>query len=227
MPRLNLEFISSFVNVNDMPITDSEIALVGRSNVGKSSLINALAHRKQLARTSKTPGATKLINAYGIQTSTRQTSTSQTRTTTHHARARQASTTHTSTHHTRRWIVDLPGYGFAATSKSQKQQWAQMAERYLCERASLRSVMLLIDGEIGPTRLDIQMQNWLHSIGLPLSFIATKVDKVNRSRFSHRSGEIAAKLKTSTDDIFWTSSSKRIGMEALRQQMLSILEAEA
>ena len=196
---LALEFVSSFSSVDGMPTTDAEIALVGRSNVGKSSLINAIAQRKrrqrQLARTSKTPGATRLINAFQIGS------------------------------HQWRWLIDLPGYGFAKASKAEQRRWGSMIEDYLSERDSLRSVLHLIDGAIGPTKLDLQTAEWLDSIGLPTSYVATKTDKVRPSRRAKRRTELTAALGAQRCDILWVSAANGFGIIELRKKVQALLES--
>lgn len=179
-----------------MPATVAEIALVGRSNVGKSSLLNALAQRKQLARTSKTPGATRLINAFelGVEGSGR-------------------------------WLVDLPGYGYAKASKAEQGRWATMAEGYLAHREPLRGVLHLIDGEIGPTRLDLQTVEWLDGLDLPVTYVATKADKVRPSRRGARRAELAAKLGTDRGTVHWTSAAKGTGITELRALVATLLQA--
>ena len=136
---LPLRFLQSAPAVTDLPESILELALVGRSNVGKSSLLNALAHRRDLARTSKTPGATRLLNLFEL--------------------APPGSG---------RWLVDLPGYGFARSSREERRGWQKMVEGYLTEREALAGVLLLIDGEIGPTPLDLQTVEWLRYIGRPI-----------------------------------------------------------
>ena len=191
-----LRFVSSYPNAGQMPATEAEVALVGRSNVGKSSLLNALAQRKQLARTSKTPGATRLINAFEL-----------------------------GTENSRRWLVDLPGYGYAKASKVEQARWGSMAEGYLTHREPLRGVLHLIDGEIGPTRLDIQTMEWLDGLDLPVTYVATKADKVRPSRRSARRAELAAKLGTGRGTVQWTSATKGTGIIELRALASTLLQA--
>ena len=139
---LQLRFLLSASRLGQLPDREVELAVVGRSNVGKSSLINALAHRKKLAKTSKTPGATQLINIYeyGAEASGQ-------------------------------WLVDLPGYGFAKAPKQELERWRRMIEEYLTESPTLGAVLVLIDGAVGPTELDLQNVEWLNHIDLPLSLI--------------------------------------------------------
>ena len=193
---LALRFVSSFPHARQMPATVAEVALVGRSNVGKSSLLNALAHCKQLARTSKTPGATRLLNGFEL-----------------------------GTEGSGRWVVDLPGYGYAKASKAEMGRWSSMASGYLAHREPLRGVLHLIDGAIGPTSLDLQTVEWLDSLDLPVTYVATKADKVRPSRRGARKAELAAKLGTDRGAIHWTSATKGTGIAELRTLVRTLLEA--
>ena len=139
---LPITFLQSASRLHQLPERALELAIVGRSNVGKSSLINALANRKKLAKTSKTPGATQLINVYEL-----------------------------SPEGSGHWLVDLPGYGFAKAPKQEMERWRRMIEEYLMESESLGGTIVLIDSLVGPTELDLQMVEWLDHIDLPLSLI--------------------------------------------------------
>jgi GTP-binding protein len=147
---LQLTFVTSAVDAKTLPNSPAEVAVVGRSNVGKSSLINALANHKQLARVSKTPGRTQLINLFSMP---------------------NGST-----------LVDLPGYGYAAVPGRVKQGWQKMIEGYLLDREELVNVFVLVDGEIGPTKLDVQMLTWLRASEIPHTVVATKHDKVKSAK---------------------------------------------
>ena len=192
---LALRFVSSYPGAAQMPATVAEIALVGRSNVGKSSLLNALAQRKQLARTSKTPGATRLLNAFEL-----------------------------GAEDSGRWLVDLPGYGYAKASKAEQGRWNSMAEGYLARREPLRGVLHLIDGEIGPTRLDLQTVAWLDSLDLPATYVATKADKVRPSGRGARRADLAAKLGADRGAVHWTSAAKGTGIGELRALVTALLD---
>ncbi len=184
MPPLPLEFIQSASDLSQLPSTKSEVTVVGRSNVGKSSLLNALGARKRLAHVSNTPGRTRLLNLFGIEG-----------------------------HGT---FVDLPGYGFANAPANMRASWQAMIEGYLLERENLKMVMVLVDGVVGPTKLDIQMLEWLRSCGLPHTVVATKHDKVKSSKREKRKRELAAKCNLEEADIIWTSAEKGVGIDKLR-----------
>jgi GTP-binding protein len=185
---LRLTFLQSASRFDQLPATPVEVAFVGRSNVGKSSLINALANRKQLARVSNTPGRTQLINVFEVE----------------------------SKRPARGTMVDLPGYGFAKASKSVKRGWPEMIEGYLLGRENLAMVFVLVDGAIGPTQLDVQMLDWLRYHGVPHTVVATKFDKVKSSKRATRKKELAAGCALDEGDIVWVSASAGTGIDALR-----------
>lgn len=128
----------------------NEVAFAGKSNVGKSSLINALMNRKSLARTSAQPGKTQTINFYNINDAM--------------------------------YLVDLPGYGYAKVSESEKEKWGRMIERYLQTSKKLKAVFLLIDIRHDPSANDKQMYEWMVYQGYAPIIIATKLDKIKRSQ---------------------------------------------
>ncbi len=127
-----------------------EVAFAGKSNVGKSSLINALMNRKSLARTSSQPGKTQTINFYNINETI--------------------------------YLVDLPGYGYARASETEKEKWGVMIERYLHTSKELRAVFLLVDIRHAPNANDHQMYDWIIQNGYQPVVIATKLDKLKRSQ---------------------------------------------
>ena len=134
-----------------LPETDKvEIAFAGKSNVGKSSLINALVNRKALARTSATPGKTQTINFYNINDEL--------------------------------YLVDMPGYGYAKVSESEKEKWGKLIERYLHTSQQLKAVFLLIDIRHDPSANDKMMYDWIVEMGYQPIIIATKLDKLKRSQ---------------------------------------------
>lgn len=127
-----------------------EIALAGRSNVGKSSFINRMIQRKSLARTSSKPGKTQTLNFYKINNEL--------------------------------FFVDVPGYGYAKVSKSEREKWGRMMEEYFTQRETLRATVLLIDMRHPPTEDDMIMYDFLKHYEIPVIVICTKLDKVNRSK---------------------------------------------
>lgn len=192
--RLALQFVSSATKAATLPDSPGEIAMVGRSNVGKSSLINALAGNKTLARVSNTPGRTQLINLYTLPGGAT--------------------------------VVDLPGYGFAAVPTREKAKWQPMIEGYLLNREPLRALLLLLDGEIGPTKLDVNMLEWLRDCDLPFAVIATKHDKVKSSVRQKRKRELAAGCGLEERDITWVSASKGVNLDQLRDRIHRWLSPE-
>ena len=182
---LQLDFVLSAPDLAQLPPTRAEIAFVGRSNVGKSSLLNAIAGRKKLALVSNTPGRTQLLNLFAL-------------------------------HGTDATVVDCPGYGYANVSKTVRAGWQPMIERYLLERQHLEMILLLVDGEIGPTKSDLQMLDWLRSNQLPHSVVATKLDKVKSSQREKRKRELAERCMLEPADVVWVNAAKDTGISRLR-----------
>lgn len=185
-PPLDLEFLLSAPDAGHLPASRAEVAVIGRSNVGKSSLLNALARRRHVAKTSKTPGRTQLLNCFTVGSDGDAT------------------------------VVDCPGYGYAAVSKTTRGSWQRMIERYLLEREQLTMAMLLVDGEIGPTKLDLEVLDWLRTHAVPHSVVATKQDKVKSSRRERRRRELAARCLLEPTDVLWVSATDNTGLDRLR-----------
>lgn len=140
-----------------------ELAFVGRSNVGKSSLMNRLLRRKGLARTSSTPGRTQAVNYFLINRSL--------------------------------WFVDLPGYGYARASKRDRRKWAQLMDSYFAEAGERKLLLvLLVDAKVGATALDQQAYDYFVGLGVPVVVVATKIDKVGRSRHHRQLKSILQQL---------------------------------
>jgi GTP-binding protein len=169
----------------------AEVAFVGRSNVGKSSLVNALLGRP-LAKVSQTPGRTRTINVFQCAPE--------------------------------RWLVDLPGYGFAVGPERERASWRGMIEGYLTGRASIRKIVVVIDAEVGPTAQDLQMTEWLGAQGLPYRAAATKTDKVKPSRHVPRRKEVAGLLGLAPGDLAWVSAAKGAGVRELRAALAQDLQ---
>ncbi|HZB41006.1 MAG TPA: ribosome biogenesis GTP-binding protein YihA/YsxC [Ilumatobacter sp.] len=181
---LQLRFLASATRSGQLPESSAEVAFVGRSNVGKSSLINALANQKQLARVSNTPGRTQLINIFR--------------------------------HDGGGTLVDLPGYGYAKVPGRVRKDWPEMIEGYLLEREPLEMVFVLVDGEIGPTPLDVQMLDWLRENAVPHTVVATKTDKVKSSQRQRRKQELADGCRLDPGDVVSVSATKGAGLDQLR-----------
>jgi GTP-binding protein len=155
MKIFGAEFIKSCLSPEQFPSGDlHEVAFVGRSNVGKSSLINSLLNRRDLAKISRTPGKTRAVNVFLVSTSDPDLSQFH--------------------------LVDLPGYGFARVAKSVRAQWGPLMEDYLVGRASLLVVVMLVDSRV-VTEQDRQTIAWLRSISRNPLIVSTKVDKLKSS----------------------------------------------
>lgn len=192
MHNLRAQFRGSYPNVRSCPDdTRPEFAFIGRSNVGKSSLINMLVGMKELARTSKKPGKTQLINSFLIED---------------------------------RWIlVDLPGYGYARRSKTQRKSWVKMIRDYLVQRPNLCCTFVLIDANIPPQKKDIDFINWLGEMRLPFVIAYTKADRVKPARLEANIQAIEEALLEYWETLpqrFVTSSAKGRG----REEILAFIE---
>lgn len=187
------EFVISAVGPNQYP-DDAlpEIALAGRSNVGKSSLINRMINRKNLARTSSTPGKTQHLNYYRINEEL--------------------------------YFVDFPGYGYAKVSKTQRQAWGGMIEKYLLERETLKLILLIIDLRHPPSKDDELMYDWLKHHDLPVCIVATKADKIPKSRWQKHMKIIRdALVLRAGDQLMLFSSEAGIGRDELWEQINSFI----
>ena len=176
----NPEFEKSAYSFEDFPHTRKpEFAFSGRSNVGKSSLINTLVNRKKLARTSSTPGKTQCINFYNMDN--------------------------------KFYLVDLPGYGFAKVPDKVKDEWAELIDDYLYNRRNLFGLIQLVDARHKPTEDDQLMVDWLKETGLPTIIVATKVDKIKRSKRNKQENLIISTLDIAKVDIEFTFFSAKTG----------------
>lgn len=180
----NAEILLSAANKSHYPQDEiPEIALAGRSNVGKSSFINTLLNRKNLARTSGKPGKTQLLNFFNIDNQLR--------------------------------FVDVPGYGYAKVSKTERAKWGRMIEEYLTTRENLRAVVSLVDFRHEPSADDVQMYEFLKYYEIPVIVVATKADKIPRSKWNKHESVIKKRLDfDKNDDFLIFSSVNKDGLDA-------------
>ena len=161
-----------------------EVAVIGRSNVGKSSFINALAGRRRLARTSSTPGKTRRIHFYRLDD--------------------------------RMYLVDLPGFGYAAVAKSERASWRPMVEGYLRgARQALRGVIVLVDVRRGPEREEIELLEWLDAERIAAKLVFTKSDKLKRSRLERAVRDGLEGIRVEPADVAAVSVTKSTGLATI------------
>jgi len=196
MKIVKATYVISSPNFDQCPATRlPEYAFIGRSNVGKSSIINAICQQKNLAKTSSTPGKTQLINHFEI--------TSMLAT-----RGKQS-----------KWfIVDLPGYGFAKVSQSSRRRWEQMIENYLRKRPNLNRVFVLVDSRHSPQKIDIEFIQQLVEWEIPYTVIFTKSDKEKPGVVARNVKDFFETLRNTLPFLpegFVTSAEKKTGVEEL------------
>ncbi len=179
------EFLVSQTDYKKCPEPNKpEFAFIGRSNVGKSSLINMLTGQNKLAKTSSTPGKTQTINHFGIDD---------------------------------RWyLVDLPGYGYARVSKSERNKFQNLIYNYLKHRENLQAVFVLIDSRHDPQKSDLEFLAWLGKNGIPFAIIFTKTDKLGSSKLNKSITKYKKRLLVDWEflpEIFLTSATTKLGKE--------------
>ncbi len=181
------EFITSVANESKFLKTDKPlIAVVGKSNVGKSSIINMLAGQKKLAKTSVTPGRTRLINYFDFGAFV---------------------------------LADLPGYGYAKVSKAEKEKWGALMEKFLATQ-DIKLLISLVDIRHDPTGDDKMMINYLYHYALPFVLVATKADKLPKTKIKPQLKNISAQLRVGIADI--TASSAETGLG--KAEIFSLIE---
>lgn len=188
------EFKGVFVDIKQLPEQLlPEIALVGRSNVGKSSLINKLVNRKKLAKSSSTPGKTRTINYYLINDE---------------------------------WhMVDLPGYGYAKVSKTERAKWGKMIEAYLSQREQLKGVFQILDIRHPPSNDDLLMKEWLNHHDIPVLLVATKADKISRGARAKHLAVIRKDFKLPVQQMpICFSAESGEGVEEIKEALKDILK---
>lgn len=188
MKIISSEFIKSASNAQGF-LTDGvpEIAVVGRSNVGKSSFINALTGNAKLAKTSSLPGRTRLVNYFSINKG-------------------------------QFYLVDLPGYGFAKASKQEQEKWNSVMGSYFTQSKQIKMVVLLVDIRHEPTEKDVQMLEYLYFYNINTTVVATKCDKIPKSKLLHYIKAIMTKLKVGKENIYPFSSETNYGKDAVLQR---------
>ena len=180
-------FVTSVASADKFVKTDKPIiAVAGKSNVGKSSLINMLANKKKLAKTSVTPGRTRLINYFDFGEF---------------------------------MLADLPGYGFAKVSKEEKKKWGALLETFLSTQ-NITLLLSLVDIRHEPTSDDKMMVNYLYHYAVPFALVATKADKLGKTKIKPRLKEIAADLRVGVADVTATSAETGFG----KNEVFNIIE---
>ncbi len=191
-------FIKSAVKPADYPPPSlPEVAFAGRSNVGKSSLINVLVERKGLVRTSATPGRTQLINFFQVTGDDMALN-----------------------------LVDLPGYGYARVPLEVKRQWGPMMERYLSGRDTLQAVVLILDIRRIPSDDDLQMLAWLHTYGRQPIIVLTKCDKVTKNELARQTAAIAGRLQMDRALLLHFSALSREGRDGVWAEVRRAVEED-
>lgn len=190
------EFLTSATRKEEYPETTMpEVVVVGRSNVGKSSFINAFCQRKKLAYVGSTPGKTRLINFFEID---------------------------------KKWmLVDVPGYGYAKMSKSMLIQMGKMMDEYFTCRKQISLVISLVDSRHEPTGDDVDMIDYLKELGIPILVVATKIDKVPKTKRIKALKVVSQKLQLPLIQILPVSSTEKTGFEPVYEKIQSMLESQS
>jgi GTP-binding protein len=189
MEVIDAVYLISSPSVDKCPKPDKpEYAFIGRSNVGKSSLINALTSKKELAKVSRSPGKTQLINHFTVTSSARD-----------------------------KWyLVDLPGYGYAKRSMSQRKTWEKMIQDYIRKRENLVNLFVLIDSRLDPQENDLEFINKLGEWQVPFALVFTKADKSTQREVAANVRRFLDKMRESWEDVpphFVTSAEKFLGVK--------------
>lgn len=199
------EYTISSASVKQCPAGNlPEFAFIGRSNVGKSSLINMLTGREHLAKTSATPGKTVLINHFLIK----------------------GQGAGSKGQESQWFLVDLPGYGYAKRSMQQREELERMIKGYILRREQMMNLFLLIDARLEPQRIDLEFIEWLGENGIPFSIVFTKADKLSKGKLTANIKHYLAELSKQWEELppyFITSSETRQGQQDLLDYIDEIL----
>ena len=197
------KYVASAVRADQYPPTRMiEAAFIGRSNVGKSSLINSLCRRNGLARVSATPGKTQTINFYELEAKRTDEGLDE--------RAKF-------------YLVDLPGYGFAKTNRNNKEQWSGFISKYLSGRDNLGLVCQLIDIRHKPMESDLECYQWLKDCGLRVQIVLTKSDKLSKNAAMSQKALFKREMGLSEDDIITYTSSQHTNRGELINRIMAAL----
>jgi GTP-binding protein len=190
------EFLTSVTQAEKCPApTFPEYAFIGRSNVGKSSLINMVVNRKGLAKTSSTPGKTQTINHFIINSGRHPW-----------------------------YLVDLPGYGYAKTAKSRREQWERFVRYYLVHRENLLCTFVLVDMRLEPQEADLAFMAWMGQQGIPFQIVFTKCDKLSKGQIEQRFAAYETRMLEDWEEMpgyVLSSAESRLG----RDQILSLIDS--
>ena len=199
---IDARFVITAVEQKGYPPAEfPEVAFVGRSNVGKSSMINVLAARRKLVRVSNTPGRTRALNFFDLDVELRG----------HRKTVR---------------LVDLPGYGFARVSKADKAQWKELISEYIETREILQVVVSIIDAEVGASAEDVQTLDYLSEHNARILVAATKIDRLPKAKRKPRLKQLAQTLQLSDAMVVPFSATDKIGVDEVWEALFSILDFE-
>lgn len=189
----NQKFIASAFSISELPKEKlPEVVLCGRSNVGKSSFINSLFNRKNLAKTSATPGKTRSINYYNIDSIF--------------------------------YVVDLPGYGYAKISQSERKKWGSLINSFFSASKNIELTIHLIDSRHQPTELDVKLNDMLRSLNIPYIVLLNKSDKLKQSEYSLAKKKITEVFPELilNENLFFFSSVKGTGRKEIKKLLTAL-----
>ena len=188
----NATFITSAGRIDQfLKPNKTTIAVCGKSNVGKSSFINMMANRKQLAKTSREPGRTRLVNYFDFGEFV---------------------------------LADLPGYGFARVSKTEKDKWGKMLDAFFKDKQNASHVLMLVDCRHSPTEDDKQMLQFLHYHTIPFTVVLTKADKLSKMKLKEQIRKISAELYLGVENVIATSSESGYGKAEVLKKLRHVID---